>query len=159
MKLLNLPGFLNFINGISNFPVIFVIRSCTARGDYLTAWIVCNAGFASMISHFAENHKHNLPGMFNITQKASYLLNRIDVFWAITTAIRFLYIWHARYGFTLIYARQNPLFSILLINSLLLNVISERMPKIANNPLTFTITHSIWHVSIFTLLKHFIDFP
>jgi hypothetical protein len=153
MKLLN---FLNFINGISNFPVIPLIASCMEHGDYLTAWIVTNAGLASMISHFAENHKHNLPGILNLTPRHSYVLNRIDVFWAIVTATRFLYILYSNHGLTLV--QERPVFSTLLVVSLLLNIISERIPFVANNPVLFTIVHSAWHVSIFTLLRYFVNF-
>jgi len=150
-------GLLNLVNGFSNFPVIYVINSCLQKNDKITACISLFVGLASFLSHLAENHKHNLPGVLGLNPRQSYLLNRIDVLGALLTSMRAMVIYHNRYGFSLNYFYMNIKFTYLLLPAIILNILSERLPIIANNPILFTLTHSTWHITIFSLFNYFIN--
>lgn len=148
---------LNIINGLSNFPVIYVIHSSLQQGDRITAGVSLFVGLGSLFSHLGENHKHNLPGILGLTHHQSYLLNRIDVLGATLTFMRSLMIYYNSYGLNLYYFYINPNFTKLLLLAGTLNLISERVPIIANNPLLFTMVHSTWHIMSFTLLNYFLN--
>ena len=146
----------NIVNALSNYPVLNVIHTSLKRQDYVTASIGIFIGIASPLSHIAEKHKHGLPGVFNITKHQSYLLNRLDVLGATMTFARAIYLYYINYGCSLDYFANNPTFTGLLLVAGAMNLISEKIPYIANDHLLYTITHSTWHILIFTLLNTFL---
>src|SRR5665648_393423 len=88
----------NLITAITNAPCIYPIYLSYAKSDYITTSILSFVSVASIVSHLAENHKHGMPGLFNISTNTSYILNRLDVFGAIMTGMRITYLYYQKFG-------------------------------------------------------------
>lgn len=148
--------FVNIVNAASNLPVVGVIKTSLSNKDYLTFGCALFIGIASPLSHLAENHKHGLAGVLGVSEKTSYLLNRMDVAAALTMFLRSLFIYYNRYGLDPTFFSKHKNFTMLLLIAGGLNLISERIPSVANNKIMYTITHSTWHFMIFSLFEYFL---
>ena len=147
----------NIIVALTNYPALKAIDTAFGNNDPLTALLIGFAGSASFISHLVENHKHNMPGFFpNCSHKTSYLLNRVDVLGVVVLGIRVTSLYYHHYGISPIFFTRYPVFTGCLLLSCGLNLISERWDYVASRKKLFILTHSLWHLSIFSLLNIFL---
>lgn len=134
---------LNVIVAGSNFVALAPIRHSYFT-DPITCGAITYAACASFVSHLFESHKHDMVG-FGCSPRLSYFLNRLDVLGVVLLILRLAYI--------------SPLPKILRYLPLalacsLLNLYSEH---VTTSRTVFVILHSLWHISIFTLLNEFIQ--
>ena len=150
------PRLYNIINAFSNLTAVDTLITCLQQKDYTTVFCIIFAALSSFFSHLAENHKHNLPGVLGLTPRQSYILNRIDVLAVSVTIAKMIVIYYHRYGTSLFYFKIHPKFTLLLLIALILNLASERVPVIAENPAYYSWCHSTWHILIFILVREFL---
>ncbi|QGR54308.1 putative membrane protein [Moumouvirus maliensis] len=146
----------NIIVGISNLPAYYAIKLSFNNSDYLTCAALSFVFSASFISHLTENHKHGMSGI-GFSPKTSYILNRFDVLGCIINIIRFGYLYYSKYGTNFNVLIENKTLIYFSLLSFLLLRISEYdkyNPKLKN---IYIMTHCLWHISIFTLIYHFLD--
>lgn len=147
----------NILVALSNITCIYPIYIAWMHRDRATAYVISFVAVASFISHLVENHKHNMPGI-GFTKKVSFWLNRMDVLGCMITTLRFLQIFHLRYAFSVNAIRHNKLIFFSYCLPFILLAISENKPD-KHNPKKRTLyiaTHSIWHLTIFATMGHFL---
>ncbi|AVL95183.1 hypothetical protein ma796 [Moumouvirus australiensis] len=134
----------NIIVGISNLPAYYAIKLSFNNGDYLTSAALSFVFSASFVSHLAENHKHGMSGI-GFSSRTSYILNR------------FGYLYYSKYGtnFNVLVENQTLIYFGLL--SFLLLRISEYDKYNPKLKYIYIVSHCLWHISIFTLIYHFLD--
>jgi hypothetical protein len=127
-----------FTNMIAFFPLL------QSRNDKWTFIAIGFAAGASFTSHLFQSHKHGMVG-FNCNPKISYILDCIDIFCAILLIVRIFYI-----------LQWSILIQFIMPISIcgLFNLVSE-YDKSEKSKRFFLLTHSIWHISIFTMI-HFL---
>lgn len=144
----------NLVVAITNITVILPLYSMYLKGDYVTFFCVFYVGLASFISHLFENHKHCMPGIYKISSRNSYRLNRLDVLGVILVGFRFI---------ILFYQMKNKIMQILIDNMDLiykllilisLNLYSESDKHNPNFKTKYIISHSLWHIGIFIYINN-----
>jgi hypothetical protein len=129
----------------TNLLVLYPIIVCLNAQDFVTAYTIGFVGFASFISHLAENHKHGMRGVgFSI--QTSFLLNRLDVLGCILLIIRLAQLYYTRHGLTLSISNLHIIQILFVIT---LNLISEYDNQNIKLKSRYIITHSLWHISVF----------
>jgi hypothetical protein len=152
----------NSLVAISNMPALYPILISYKNNDRITFTCILFLASASFISHLFENHKHGMHGMnfikyLNISSTTSYILNRFDVIGCIIVLIRFIYLYHSRYGYNLNLITKNGLYFGALICSFGLNLLSEYDKYNPKLKYMYIVTHSIWHICIFYLMGQFLS--
>jgi hypothetical protein len=133
----------NLIVAFTNITVILPIITALQNKDHLTAVIIGFTGIASFISHLFENHKHNMPGIYPVSKKCSYILNRFDVFGVFLIGLRFAYMYYQKYNMTL-NMEILPYLSVIALN--LLSEYDKYNPALKTR---YIVLHSLWHLSAF----------
>jgi hypothetical protein len=108
---------------------------------------------ASIVSHLAENHKHGMIGLFDVSQHTSWLLNRLDVIGSILTIGRLSYLYYIKYGLNII---PNTIQWCLMLSPLIFLRISEYDKYNAELRDMYLVTHSIWHLSVFISMDYYL---
>ena len=141
--------FLAHSNWVAVYPLTLMARS----SDWRSFVCLLNVALASYYSHLFECHKHGMPGN-GLSPRVSYLLNRWDVVGVYIFAMHFGIMYLDRYGPTMwpmVGDGAWPLFLSLLIAMVFLRI-SEYDKYNADRKNTYIVTHTVWHVSIFTLI-------
>jgi hypothetical protein len=146
----------NLLVAISNLPALSVIKRSFLYGDYYTTTVVSFVSSMSFVSHLIENHKHGMPGI-GFSQKISYIFNRLDVLGAALTISRFVYLYYSKYGTNFDILIENSNFNILFVFAFFMLAVSEYDKYNKKLKSIYILTHSIWHISIFTLMDHFLS--
>jgi hypothetical protein len=143
----------NLITAITNITCIFPIYRTYKRNDKITALTLSFVTIASIVSHLAENHKHGMIGLFDVSQHTSWLLNRLDVIGSILTIGRLSYLYYIKYGLNII---PNTIQWCLMLSPLIFLRISEYDKYNAELRDMYLVTHSIWHLSVFISMDYYL---
>jgi len=151
----------NIVVAVSNFPAIYPINTAFIDGDFWTAVTIGYVTVASFISHLFENHKHGMPGVLSLWNIypppiISYVLNRLDVIGAGMTMARFGYLYYSKYGTSTLFFLNHPYFTLSLIATFCLLIISEYDKFNPDLKKSYIITHCLWHICIFTIMDWFL---
>lgn len=141
----------NIIVTLTNLPCIYPIYISYKNKDYITTTSITYVASASIISHLFENHKHGMPG-FGLSQNVSYILNRLDVFGSVLVISRFAYLLYKKYGFNKNIVTQNYKLTFSAIVCAIFLRISEYDKYNTELKNMYIVTHSIWHMGIFTVM-------
>ena len=152
---LNITMILNIIVAFSNIPCIYPILLSLKNRDHITTIAITYVAAASFLSHLVENHKHGMPGI-GFSKQTSYMLNRLDVAGCFIMAFRIGYIYFSKYGFSFDTINKNKFTFMLYFLPFILMRISEYDKYNPNLRSMYIITHSIWHISIFSTIHHFL---
>src|SRR5258708_11884545 len=109
----------------NNLPVIFPLYTTYKGNDYITFGSILYVSSMSAISHLLENHKHGMPGFFNISPSLSYFFNRLDVLGSVLTVCRMAYLYYKKYSFNIYPLIHNYQLLMLLLISFACLKISE----------------------------------
>jgi hypothetical protein len=142
----------NLITSITNITCIYPIYRSFIRKDWITMSTLSFVSAASVISHLAENHKHGMPGLFNIDPYISFLLNRADVFGSIMTISRLIWLYYQKNGINFTFTME----WILMLLPLIFLRVSEYDKYNVKLRTMYLITHSIWHLSVFLSMDYFL---
>jgi hypothetical protein len=145
---------INIITACTNLVAILAIELAEKYADSTTASCIKLAAAFSFVSHLAESHKHGLYG-FGTQPEISYLLNRLDVFFA---SVLFARICYLAYHMGWERLAEIPMDIYLLsLMCFLCNVISE-WDKTADTQFRFFLFHNLWHIGIFIQLERFLEY-
>jgi hypothetical protein len=135
----------NVLLAISNIPAIETYQLASKHNDHSTARYVALVAFMSFVSHLFQSHKHNQRG-FGCPKHYSIWLNRLDLLGCFLLTCRLLFI-----------SRKKNLYRPKSFLSLLLcctwNLVAEKL-----EPDVFAVAHSVWHISIFSWIHHWLTF-
>ena len=140
--------FKNILVALSNAPAVLSIKRSYIAHDYITTGSIVFVASMSFLSPLVENHKHGMTGI-GFTRNISYILNRLDVLGCIIVTLRFGYLYYNKHGFVL------PQHIISYCLPICLNVLSE-YDKTPSTQTLYMISHIAWHISIFTMMSHFL---
>jgi len=146
----------NWIVALTNMPAILPIWQSVINQDYLTTACIGFVSFMSFVSHLVENHKHGMPGI-GYTKNTLYVLNRLDVVGAVSTGLRFMYLYYVKFGFSVKGIIEHPYLAMGALIAFLLLRISEYDKYNVQLRTMYMITHSLWHVSIFVMMYYFLQ--
>ena len=149
---------MNSIVASSNILCILPIRTAFRHNDWITTSIISFVSCASFVSHLAENHKHNMPGI-GLSKRTSYILNRIDVLGAILTVFRLSYLLYNKLNTIdqfMSVILNNKYFILGSITSGIMGYVSEYDKYNLRYRNMYIITHSIWHLLIFWLMDYYL---
>jgi energy-converting hydrogenase Eha subunit G len=140
----------NWIIALSNLPALAPLYlALVVHRDLLTTLCLALVATASFVSHLLENHKHGMPGAWpGISAASSIAWNRWDRLGVLLCCTRGAWLfWH-----------KPP--TLWLLASMLaasgLNLLSE-WDKTPETRTFFIVTHSLWHVCIFTCIALYLS--
>ncbi len=146
-------GLYNIITAGTNLISIFPYMTSIHNNDYMTAYLIFAAAFASFFSHLFESHKHGMYG-FNCSITTSKILNKIDIIAALALISRVGFLIYPCLCDTNIpYFVKLSLFSGTIMWLFLMVSESDYSSK---TQLRYLICHNIWHIGIFTTLNYFL---
>ena len=148
---------LNIIVAITNFTCIFPIYISIKNKDNITVFALIFVSFFSIISHLLENHKHGMTGIFDTSKEISYILNRLDVLGSIIIILRLAKLYYNKYNISANIIKSNSVKFILMLLPILFNIISEYDKYNIKLRLFYVITHSIWHLYVFSSIYYFLN--
>lgn len=147
----------NLIVALTNAPALFPLYKLYSKGDYLSTGILSGLTLASFGSHLVENHKHNMKGVFpSLPLKISYWACKTDVLFSGLTAIRMAYLYYKKFGFSLRIILRHPSLLLFAPVVALLGYVSEFDQYNPDLKRFYMLSHSLWHIGIFTLLNEFV---
>lgn len=142
---------LNTFVAVSNITCMHPLMTSYRARDYITFLCLLFVSSASFVSHLFENHKHGMVGHPDVSQYASWVMNRFDVAGCVITTIRLLYLGINMYG-GVIYGLKNIQY---LGLALVIKIISE-YDKTAASQSIYVMYHSIWHMLIFIVIDMYL---
>ena len=145
----------NILVALSNAPCLYPLSLSLAKKDYLTACVLAFVSTASFTSHLVENHKHGMPGI-DFSTTVSYYLNRMDVLGCAIVGARLAYLFYNRYGLNYGIMWDNKFAFFMYALPLVLMAISEYDKYNAKLKNMYIVTHSLWHISVFTVIGGFL---
>lgn len=143
----------NLITTLTNITCLIPIYYTYIKSDFITLFHLIFVSLASIVSHLAENHKHNMPGLLDVSSRTSYILNKIDVLGSLMLVQRLLYLYLQKYGRTLHPLLLNLSQTLMLLIPFPFGIISEYNSKTMYPYLQF---HPIWHLTIFPAIANFL---
>ena len=146
----------NLITAFTNITCIFPIYRALIQGDKVTASVLGFVSMASFVSHLAENHKHGMIGLFDVSQNTSWILNRIDVLGSILTIGRLMCLYYVKFGLNLSPVISNPIQWFLMLLPIVFLKISEYDKYNASLRDMYLVTHSMWHLSVFLSMDYYL---
>ena len=136
----------NILLVVTNIPFVWTTFHAVQRGQLLAAVAVTAAGFASMLYHGAESHKHQhvTPGLGYATgaNAQRWLLNMDRICAALAFVAVFATAAHR--------LRYLPYGLVLVLCVSISEVLAPRLPRDAHL-LLHALFHSIWHMGVFLL--------
>lgn len=140
----------NLIVASTNCLAYFPIITSFNQEDYLTCFLLVFVATASFISHLVQNHKHDMPGMFDFSHNISIWTNYLDILGCILVVNRLLHLFYERWKWN----KELILIIYHFVLAYALNLVSEN--TISKN--TFIICHSLWHLLIFTTIDELLEY-
>lgn len=146
----------NVVMSLSMLPMLFVVDECARKSDYWSAFVVFAATGASMMYHFVENQKHQMPGIASVmsaewswlgSKKTNAVLINVDRACALALVLRFA---------SISISLPAPLYIWLLSFALLFVMFLSEVP-LRHNKYGYMFLHCIWHVGGAFLLYHIVS--
>lgn len=147
----------NIFIALSNFPIIYPISVAVKNSDWITTGSTILVGFFSFLSHLVENHKHSMRGL-GASKLVSHYLNILDIIACFITGSRYLYITLKKYEMS--FPKMLSKNFLLVCCYFLAFVIGRASEYDKYNPALknfYIVTHSVWHILIFTLMGKTLD--
>ena len=140
----------NWLLALSNAPCLWGMVVAGGVLDHSTALIVLIAGMFSFVFHLGESGRHGLAGCLALEHSEVMYWHSLDLLGVSMVIGRMIYL--IGYDQLLPFLSAHIGLTGSLGLALILNLVSERFPPIAQYPRRYAIVHSLWHVSIFSLL-------
>lgn len=143
----------NIFTTVSNITCLIPLYYSIKRKDYISAIAIFFVSMASTISHWVENHKHNMKGN-GYSKKVSELWNKLDKLGVFLVSVRFLTLIKSSDHMYQILFKNKTAF-VYLISSFSCGFISEADHHSPGWKKCYIVTHSIWHLTIYPLMAYY----